>query len=719
MSIIRYAPVPAATTSYGSARLAPDPARSTDLQLSDLRRVLRKRRTVILITVATMLVSAIAYSVLKTPLYEATARLTLNFDNQDFSLSDAAASKLTGMDAETNAQTQVRVLESETLALEVIRRLHLDQNRDFLGKQVAELPKLDLPARTSVMLKTFQDHLRVAAIPRTNIIEVRFRTRSPLLAADVANTLVNAYMERNFQVKYEATAHASDWLSKQLGDLKESATASQEKLAAYQKSHNLLFLGTSETDNTATAKLEKLEAQLAAVHADRIMKEAVHRLAQSGNPELVSAVAPNSTMAVLRAQEAELKNQYAQATAKYGGAYPRVAQLNNQLAQVEEALKLEVVNTAERLKGQYEAAFKTERALSGSVEKEKGEAYKVNANAVEYMILRREAESSRDLYQGLLKKLKEAGIMAGLRSTNVTILDQAQVPSLPVEPRPLLNISLGLLVGLLLAAGLAYVMESLDQSIESVFEAEFCSGLPSLGLIPKFRLRRRQARGLVVKRQETLELITACQPKSHIAEAFRGVRSSILLSTAENPPKALVITSAFPREGKSAVSINTGIVLSQQGARVLLVDADLRRSQLHISFGVKQNPGLSQVLAGVNLPEEAMVAAPGLPNLMLMPAGSPAPNPAELLGSKKMRTLLDTWAKEFDHVVIDTPPVLSVTDAVVLAAQADAVLLVLRSGTTGKHALVRSRDLLLRANAKIAGVVVNAVDLKSTNAYYY
>jgi len=702
-------------------QLMPFAGASDELTLADIWRVLLKRRWIIGGFIVLGVVAAALFSFSQKPKYESLARIAIGYEGNDLFGNESGLSFLAGSDMETKIETQVRILQSEPLATEVIRKLKLDSNPDFFTPERDASPE----ATRQGLLGTFRSGLSVAAVPKTELVEIRYRSTSAKLSADVVATLVDAYIERNFRVKYESTMQASDWLQKQLGDLKQNVERTQEKLSNFEKAHGVVFLGADESKNSTITKLDELSQKLAAAQSERIMREAAYRTAEGGNPELMANIVPGSPLQILRAQEAEIQNQYAQTSAKYGDAYPKVRQLRAQLEQVQTSITREVKNTSQRLRNEYLASRRTEDMLRQEVDKSKQEAFQLNEGAVQYTILRREFESSRDLYESLTKKLKEAGITAGLRSTNVTQVDPATMPLTPSEPKVPRNLGIGLGIGLFLGIIAAAVIESLDSSLRSIEEVESYSGLPSLAVVPNARLSRMGYRRLIPSSVSDaalpgkVELVTLHRPKSQVSESFRTLRSSLLLSCVDAPPRSVLITSSVPGEGKSTASMNSAIVMAQNGGRVLLVDADLRRPGLHDYFGIPNEAGLTSVIAGTAPFEKAAVPCPQLQNLWILPAGPAAPYPAELLGSRRMAELLSSWRENFDAVVIDSPPVLSVTDAVVLAPQVDTVLLVLHWGHTGWQALRRARDLLVRAQARIAGVVVNNVKMDAPEGYGY
>jgi capsular exopolysaccharide synthesis family protein len=378
---------------------------------------------------------------------------------------------------------------------------------------------------------------------------------------------------------------------------------------------------------------------------------------------------------------------------------------------------------ASKVRGQYTTALQRENMLHAALEKQKQEANKLNESAITYSLLKRDVDTNRQLYEGLLQKLKEAGVSAGLKSNNFRIVDSARPPKVPIEPNIMRNLLFAIVLGLATGIGLAFLLEGLDNTVRTTEQAQSISGLASLGMIPLGSKSAREGpnpkRLVIATSKEAVELVTQVRPQSQMAESYRALRTSLLLSNLGAPPKVIMVTSALPQEGKTTTSINTAVVLAQKGVRVLLIDADLRRPSIHKTLGMGPHSGLSNVLTGSTTLEKAITSTTVLPNLFVLPAGTPPPNPAELLASSNMREVLALLCEQYDHIVIDTPPSLSVTDAVVLSPRADAVVLVIRSGQTTKQALRRSRDLLTQVNAKVVGVLLNAVDLSSPDYYYY
>lgn len=713
---------------------------SQESALGEYVRVLIKRKWTVLACLVTIFSIVAVASLKMTPVYEASGSIAIN--KADSGLVNFNNSPTFNVDYydPTELETEVKILQSDLLALQVVKELGLDRRPEYGGKTPALPSSLDLApdplqadsSRTSALLGGFRGSLRVTLAPNTHIIEVHYRSPDKDLAATVVNTLMSTYTENNFKSRFDSTMQASDWLSKQLVDLQMKVETSQEKLVHYQKEHEIL--GIDEKQNITTAKLDELNKALTAAESERMDKESVYRLVQAGDTETIVSAAnvldsagtqsASGLLESLRSKEADLKIQAAELNTQFGPAYPKLAQVNNQIKEIDSQILAETKKLAGKIKGQYMAALQRESMLHDALEKQKQEENKLNESAIEFSLLKRDLDTNRQLYEGLLEKLKEAGVSAGLRSNNFRIVDVARVPTAPVEPNIPRNLAFAFMLGLTSGVGLAFLLEGLDSTVRTTEQAQMISGLPPLGMIPLGSRTTREGAGtkrLVIasSSKEAVELITQVRPQSQMAESYRALRTSLLLSNLGAPPKVIMVTSALPQEGKTTTSINCAVVLAQKGVRVLLIDADLRRPSIHKTLGMGPRSGLSNVLTGSATLEQAITRSPILPNLSVLPAGTPPPNPAELLASTNMRDVLEQLRGQFDHIVVDTPPTLSVTDAVVLSPRADAIVLVIRSGQTTKQALRRSRDILMQVNAKVSGVLLNAVDLSSPDYYYY
>ena len=696
-------------------------------------RVVLKQKWWIVAALIVVFALAVIKTLRTTRLYQATSKIAIFPENPNvLGFKDAGDSALIDYQYDVALETQAAILRSDALAMKVIETMHLDRDSRFAGVGQASAPTGDAiqsssmdpdPARIAGLLGAFRVGLSVQMIPNSRLVQISYTHPDPRLAAEIVNGLVKTFIEENFKTKYESVTQTSEWLSKELADLRLKVETSQEKLVRYQKDHSIL--GIDEKQNIVTTKLDEINKELIAAQSDRIQKESNYKFATSGDPSLFAKVSPEGSTGLLgklREKEADLNTQYAQATTQFGTGYPKVTELSNQLKQVRTEITAEETRMKDRLLNVYLGALQREKLLASAFEEQKREANTLNESAIEYSVLKRDAESNRQLYDNLLQRLKEAGVSAGLRSSNIRVVDVARIPIYPITPNVPRNLVLGLLLGLAGGIGLAFVLESLDRTVRNMEEVSAISTLPALGTIPIFGnvsfRKRLKGVSLADGESEPPVLITYVRPKSEAAEAYRALRTSILLSSFGAPPRVILVTSALPQEGKTTISANSALVLAQGGSRVLLVDADLRRPGIGKLFDLRPREGLSTLISGVNKVGDVVVPMADVPNLWILPAGPIPPQPAELLSSAVMKDHLARWRNEFDHIIIDSPPCLSVTDAVVLSPMADRVILVARSGQTTKLALRRACDLLLQVNARVMGIVLNALN-RSADGYYY
>src|SRR5215467_7349954 len=711
--------------SYLSRRLR-EPRQHEEVSLRELWQILRKRKGIFLVCLVAATLVAMMLSLALPFRYEGVVRLSIDFDAAGGSELDALA-RAGGVDSETKLQTQVNILQTDALAWDVIERLRLDQRPETVPRRFAIGPPVCMtgpgqpaegvsPECKKELLDEFHDRLHVQSVPKTELVEIRFRCTSRELAARVANTLADLYVERSFQTKYQSAVRPTKWLSEQLDDVKKDAEAAEERFIAYQKQAGVI--GTDENHNVLIERLNAINQQLVVAEANRIVHEANYRIAMSGDPESLVQIAPGSLLQVLHTEEAGLKNQYAQLTAKYGDAYPRVREVRAQLDKAAEATQLELERTRNKIKNEYQAAQKSETLLRGEFDKQKLAAYTQNQAAIQVALLKRDVDASRDLYEQLVKKLKEAGIVAGLKATNVAVIDPAGIPVSPVEPRPALNLALALMVGSLSGLALSFLREPLDTTLTPPTALADIGSLPALGIVPRLSDGNGGRRVLPQITRKLQRVVALERPESMIADAYRSLRTAVLLANAEAPPKVLLITSPLPREGKSTTSVNSAVVFAQKGQRVLLVDGDMRRGDVHRLLNVVPNGGLSAALAGEPM-EQFYRRHPDLPNLTILPAGNRPPKVPDLLDSPRMRDLVSSWREGFDQVIIDAPPVIGLSDAVILATMSDLIVLVLRAQQSRRQDLLRAQEILASVDANVAGAIINDFDLKAHGYYGY
>src|SRR5579871_892857 len=707
---------------------------SDEITLQDLFRVLRRRRRVIFASVIVVFLAGALYCVFRARRYDAVADLAINPEGSNsLDMGEITANLgAGGLGFEEKLGTQVRILKSKSLAWTVVEELRLDKDatlnqtkeRFHLGPRPcgASYQNTDkIPAECrDVILDSFAKALTVESIPRTQAVEITFRSANPELAREVVNHLVSAYTRRVFMTRYDDTMKASDWLQGQLGQIKAAAEDSQSRLSKFQRDTGIF--GTDENDNLVLSKLDDLSKELTDAEADRILKEAQYRIALSGNPELMGTIVPDSVLPVLRGQEADLKNKLAQANSEYGPNYPAVVQLRNQLQQVDTSLQKETGDIQERFRTAYQISADTEKEMRAAFDKQKQVAYNMSEGLDQYGILKREVEANNDLYNDLQKQLKEAGVLVSLRAATVDAIDLATLPTKTAEPKIPLVLALSLICGFGLGTGLAFAAENLDEIIRDPDEFDALTTIPLFGVIPHIKPERRKASdpdGIQLREGTESSSITVLQrPQSMEAEAFRALRTSLQLASAGTPPKVVLISSTLPGEGKTTVSLNLAAALSHQGKRVLLVDGDLRAGTLGTQMNIGSTTGLSGALAGAGHWRDVLQTPPGVPNLSVIQAGKRPPNSAELLGSPQMQAFLDQWRADYDHVIIDSPPILLVTDAVLISQWVDVVLLVSRIGITPRSAFRRATDVLRTANSEITGRIVNDINISNSRYGY-
>lgn len=710
------------TVSGTSSTLAPQAS-----FLLEYWTILRKRGWVVISVVLVSVALAALITARQKPMYSAVGRIAVNRESAvNLGTKDPqfVIDGNDGSDYSVDIETQIKVLQSDATCYAVIKALHLDTSPDFGGSPAKHMENtLQIgSAQQTALLGAFRSGLSISSVPATRILEIHYSSHNPRLAAEIVNQLINSYIEQNLRARFEATAQTSDWLTKQLADLQLKVEISQEKLVEYQREHGIVGLG--EKENIVTSKLEQLNQSLTVVEGQRIEKEAAYHMALSGNPELLRAGKEQiDPLEAFHTKEADLRTQLAATRAQFGPNYPKAKELSAQIAEVQDQIQAELKRALARAKAEYVEALEHEKVLQAAFEKQKQDANQLNQSEIQYSLLKQNAESYRTLYDGLLQRLKEAGVAAGLRSSNIQIVDQARVPMAPYAPNMSRSLMGGLLIGCFLGMMAVFLMDSLDNTVRTPEEAELVSSLSALGIIPTHRTSSKRNAfsfpGHTTNYPEhDREIFSITRPRSEIAEAYRALRTSILLASKSRRSKVLLVTSAMPQDGKTTTSINIAAVLAQSGSRVLLIDADLRRPSIHRALKLPDAAGLSTWLAGTDQ-DRPHILPSGIPNLDVLPAGPKPPYPAELLGLSALGIMLDRLRSEYDHIIIDSPPVLSVTDAVLMAVLVDSVLLVIRSRKTTKGALRRSLDVLQQANVRIMGVVLNAFNVNGEEYAYY
>jgi capsular exopolysaccharide synthesis family protein len=626
------------------------------------------------------------------------------------------------------------------------------ENPDRFSKEAGPLVSPEaLPAtRRESLVGNFKEHLEVKELESSRLIAITYTDRDPVQAAKIANQVVAEYKSYLLNSNFSSSKEVSQWLSAQLGDLSNQVAKSQQAVADFEHTHNLssAMLGLSTLGGSSESasgvgggggggggsvsipELERLTAlneEVTQAEAARLGHEAIYRLASTENPDVISSLGSSSLPGLsnstvmsqgngldilnsLREQEASARVAYASAETKYGLRNPHLTDLANQLKSIRDQIQNEIAKIKQRAKNDLVLAQQNEQALRSAFEAQKLVTSKMNDDVVQLGVLLAQARSSRALYDILYARLQEANIDAGNSATNVTVADPARPPGGYYMPQRTLFIMVGLFGGLFLGTGVAYLLESQDDTLTDSFQVETVSNLPVLGMIPFHRMEARPREGSLAA--ESSSFLIA--PESATAESFRSLRSGLTLSGVGRKLRVLSITSALPGEGKSYTVYNLGLAFAATGLKTLIIDADLRRPRQHALFRAAREDGLADVLVGLKSFDDALVAHPVEPNLTLLPAGRQSPLAAELLGSGEIGKVIETARERFDLVLMDTPPALPVADAIIVGTHCDGTIGVLRAGRTSRKALQRFVQTLARNRIHILGMVIEAVDMSAT-----
>jgi capsular exopolysaccharide synthesis family protein len=713
--------------------------------------MLTRRRGIIYISFAAFFLLALLALIFSTRRYKSVGEIELQKDSTS-SLgiqTDSGDAPSDALEVNMIIQTQAKILESDSLALRVIEDLNLEQTDDYRQKwtpagwvlglfapQGTPDPKgaslENSPHRRMRVLKIFHRKLTVKPVAGTRLIDVEYLSPDPQLAAAVVNHLLQGLIEKGYQARYDATMQASSWLSAQLGDLRTKTQELQAKVVKLQQASGVFALGEVDRDGrdqVYSPTLEKLQMATqaeASAQSNRILKGAINDVVKSGNAELISGLGGNAVtggsvtgistsltlIQNLRLQEATLQGQLQEMSAKFGPAYPKLAEIRGNLNGVQGSIRAEVARVGQRAQNDFVVAEQTEVKTRRDFDADKSEAEALNNKTIEYQMARQEADQTRTLYDDMLRHLKESGLLAGLHSTNISIVDWGKASDTPAKPVILLYLLGAILAGLVVGVVAALLRDVTDTRIQDLREISRELGPMPLCVLP-YQKEQAALPGEIAWIEKS-PLPALDRPQSLFVESLRSLRTSLTLSRSGAPPRSVLVTSPLAGEGKSYLSWNLAILFAQQGKQVLLCDANFRHPTLHRNLEVDTHLGLSTVLGGHSPDHGASVVIPVIevPGLFLIPAGPLPPYPAELLASRKMADLVKVWESQYDVVILDAPPVLQFTDSVVLSSMVNSVLLMARHGKTPLPALETSYRMLEEVqstNGRKINIVVNGV----------
>ena len=726
-------------------------APGSSLSWEQVIRVLRKHRWLLIaiaggLTLATLIVALALRNV-----YQPVARLQIDPVGAGIKTLQEIENPRSQEDVDY-LDTQVQVLQSDGLAMRVIRILRLDQNPEFVSKaEVAEARKsselephhgpqaenelaflreqLELADPTpteAVALRKFHIRLTVNPIRGSRLIEIAFASNDPKIAQRVTNTLVSQFIDQDYRNRYITTMGASAWLSTQISDLGQKVTQSNRAVADFQKKYGLV---DANEENVPIGQLmSAVSHQLGDAQADRIQLEAYMRMIEQGQQDSIPIVRDDVVYQTLLTRYGEVRAQVAQAQTVYGDENANVKKLQNQADELAAQVEAERTRLINRVRTGFAAAKTREQMVKDWRDKLRVEMGDLGSRMVEYQTLKNEAGANAQLYNTLQTRLREAGIYAGLKSGSIRVVDMAPYLHEATSPHRKLIIALGATLSVFLAFAVVFVRESMDNTVRIPDDIRDWLRLPSLAVLPRITANTPEL-GLP-RDHGSLSLDiespgTGLYPKlfwyraqSAEAEAIRGLRASLLDSRSSTQPKVILVTSATAGEGKSTVAINLASVLAQHG-NTCLVEGDLRRPMIELAMGLRATAGIVEVLSGRATLKEAIITETGVPGLSVLPVKSLPNNPADLLSSEQMEQVLTTLRKSFDYVVIDSPPIIPFSDPRSLALLADGVILVSRYGSTTRRAITRGAEILNQMQAPLLGVVLNDMDLTSADYHYF
>jgi polysaccharide biosynthesis transport protein len=675
------------------AKAAPHDS-AQDIQIRDVLQTLARQWPLIAGIIALSLIPAVVYNSVATPIYEARARLIIDPDVRQVVPFRQETEDTSRMDYYL---TQLEVLRSRGLARKTLEELHLLSNDE---------------ARQAGQVGQFMGSLSVNPVKtdfgESRVINLSVRSQDPEIAARLANGHAQAYVGQNLEQRRQGAREATQWLNERLDDLRRQVNTRQGALQDYRQQKDAVSL--EDRQNIVVQKFAQLNTAVTGARTERVDKEAIYQqlvaLQESGAPlDTFPPIQANSFIQGLKAELATRQRERAQLSESLGDLHPEMIKLNTAIESAERRLNQEMAKVVESIKNDYKTAQAREKGLLGALENQKREVLDLNQKSIGYGALQRDAAGTQQVFESVLQRVKETEISGQLTVNNARILDTALVPRSPILPRKQLNLMGAFLAGCFLAVVLVMGLEHFNPRITDSNDVEEKLGLPLLGIAPQVTaLKRGPSIGNVLPPE--------------FQEALRGIRTRILLSPVAAGARALAITSTGPGEGKTVLASNLAASVAAAGRRVLLIDADMRRPQLHRVFDISLGPGLSNVLAGGVKALDA-VRESTEKGLFILPAGADVANASEKLDSDALTALIDGFSKRFDLIVLDCPPVMAVADASIIANAAMSVVFVIRSGVTKTEVARAAVERITSVQAKVVGVVLNRAKINRRAAYYY
>ncbi len=715
------------------------PVEEDDISILRYLDVVLRRKKIIIAFFAIVVVTALIGTFLSDPLYKATAKLEISLDNQRIVNFDQVV-EIEGKTQEFY-ETQYLLLKSKSLAKEVVNELNLSEHPEFSGSNkgpgpISQItngvknsisgvingikglvvkspegdkpidPKLSQLRRQDGLSSNFVSRITVEPIGKSRLVNISFEAHDRQLAADAVNGLADGFIDWLLDRKVDATKKGRDFLKKQLTQSQVNLESSEEELNKFAKKNDIVSL--DENMNLIYHTFSTLNDALADAQKVRLEKESLYNHVKTGNIESLPLIINDAYIQGLKAEHAKIKSEHSRMSATFKPEYPTLKELGAKVASLEAKINEAENNVAASIESDYKAALEKEETLQAKYSEQKDLALDLNERSVQYNILKRDVDSNKSIYESLLQRLKETEVASAITASHIQVVDYASVPLAPFKPNLKLNLLFAGFIGIFGGVCFAFFLEYLDNTVRTPEEVRDKLGLPLIGGI--YELEKTEKEMLPVEKSFLLD------PRSHIAEAFRTIRTSIMLSTPGNPPQTILVTSCFPSEGKTTVSINLASSFAQAGSKVLLLEADLRRPRIGSILESNGN-GLSSYLTG-NASLGEVIKESDLPNLSILPVGALPVNPSELLGSEQMRDLIEKLRDEFEYIIVDGPPSLGFVDSHLLSNIVDGVAVVIRAGSTPRNSIRELIDKLYSIRANFLGVIINGIELNQSGYYY-
>lgn len=702
---------------------------NTEIHLLDYLKIVQKRMWISIILFAVIVVTVTIGTFLTRPVYKATARVVLEQKELNVGIKQLMSEKQNTMDFYTN---QCEIIKSRTIAKKVIDTLNLKNqplNNPHKNVENYPLPPANQqdPSVETCIIDGFLSAMSVSLMRNSGIVNISYAGYDPRQITEIANAIVKTYIEQDWEKRYNVAKDTLEWLNKQMKDVKTTLEESELALQKYKKENDFISVesvknvGSEDiadaSKNIVLQKLMDLNSILTSAKAERIKSETLYnKLKIPDNPEgkyelvqSVPSIVGNSLIQKLKEDYAKAESDLSLYSKRYGPKHPKIIQLKVILNTIRSNIDKEVERTCESIVVEYEIAKNREETLQSILEQQKGDVFSQGDKAIQYGVLKREVDVNRQMYETLLTRMKETNLTEDLKTSDIRVLDYAEVPLKPYKPKKSLNILLGIIVGLTCGVGIAFIMEYMDNTIKTQEDVEKYLGTPLLGVLGHISSRDKHFTANEL-------LVTHHLPKHPITEAIKSIRTKIIFSHPENPKKTILVSSASPCEGKTLLAINLAIVMAQTGKKVLLIDADFRNPTLHELFRVNKSSGLSNLL--INSSDLRTVTKnTQISNVYVIPCGPIPPNPSELLSSSAMVECLKTLKSEYEWIIIDSPPLLTFTDASILARIVDGIVYVIRGSKTARTVAQKGAFSISAVRDKVLGVVINDLDLSRDEHY--